>query len=341
VPKHDAEIVRRLGVAGAVLVAKLSLGELAMGDTWFGGRTRNPWSPAQGSGGSSAGPAAATAAGLVGFSIGSETLGSIGNPCMICGTTGLRPTFGRVARSGAMALCWSLDKLGPICRSVEDAALVLAATQGAHAGDPDSRDAALHFDVRRSARGRRIGFVPEQFDAEETTDVERAALDTLRADGAELCELELPDLPYEGVFVLVWVEAAAAFQSLLTRGQLGELRGQDGSSWPNLFRAAHLVSAVEYVQLLRVRTRVMRETAALFANVDAIVAPDMGSRFHLVTNVTGHPSLTLRAGFRPDGTPASVTLHGQLFGDGALLEIGRALESRLGVWERRPPGTSP
>ncbi len=336
VPKSDAEVVRRLDEAGAVLVAKLSLGELAYGDVWFGGQTRNPWKRSHGSGGSSAGPAAACAAALVPFSIGSETMGSITNPCMTCGTTGLRPTFGRVPRTGAMSLCWSFDKLGPIARTVEDTALVLAAVNGAHEGDPDSLDLPFGFDARETVRGRRIGFVPEHFAMELVSEPERAALAALERLGAELVEVELPDLPVMSTYVLVWVEAAAAFQELLLDGRLGELERHDDDSWPNLFRIAHFVSAVEYVQLQRVRHQWMRRMHELFAGLHVIAAPGMGHTLVFSTNATGHPALTLRSGFRDDGTPVSITLHGRLFDEGTLCAIGHSLERELGVWERRP-----
>jgi len=334
VPQTDAEVVRRLDAAGAVLVAKLSLGELAQGDVWFGGRTRNPWHPEKGSGGSSAGPAAATTAGLVGFAIGSETLGSIANPSAICGAVGLRPTFGRVARSGAMALCWSLDKLGPICRSVEDAALVLDAISGTHTGDPDGIDLPFNFDATASVDGLRVGFMPRHF--ADTGPAQRAALDALAACGLELVEVEIPDLPYETLLTLLQVEAAAAFEELTLSNRDDELVQQDESSWPNVLRTARYVPAVEFVQLQRVRRRVMQAMRALFDSVDVVAAPDWGHVFSLATNASGHPSLTLRAGFDADGLPLALTLHGRLFDEGRLCSVGMALEERLGVQARRP-----
>ncbi len=340
VAKGDAEVVRRLSEAGAVLVAKLTLGEIAMGDVWFGGMTRNPWSPEQGSGGSSAGSAAATAAGLVGFAIGTETLGSIANPAMKCGATGLRPSYGRVPRTGAMALCWSLDKIGPITRTAEDAALVLAAIHGAHPGDLDSRDVPFGFDASASVQGARVGYVPHHFAAASSDQAdgrERDALDALARRGVELVEIELPDLPYASIYSAVWVEAAAAFQELVLQDRLGELAYQGPNAWPVCFRTAHLMSAVEYVQLQRVRHRIMREMQKLFAEVDAIAAPGMGHTFSLITNATGHPSLTQRVGFRENGTPFALTLHGQLFDEGRLCQLGRALETELNLWQRRPP----
>ncbi len=268
---------------------------------------------------------------------GSETLGSITNPSMVCGATGLRPTFGRVPRTGAMAVAWSLDKLGPLCRSAEDAALVLAAIHGADPGDPASIALPFECDATARVQGLRVGFVPEWFANPFVTDTERGALDALRAAGLELAELELPDLPYESVLLLLQVEAAAAFEELTLSGRDEELCRQDAKGWPNTLRLARLVPAVEYVQMLRIRTRMMEVARDLFERFDVLVAPGMGGTLGFLTNATGHPSLTLRAGFRQDGTPVAVTLHGRLFDEGCLCRVGMELERRLGVWERRPP----
>jgi Asp-tRNA(Asn)/Glu-tRNA(Gln) amidotransferase A subunit family amidase len=235
-----------------------------------------------------------------------------------------------------MALCWSFDKLGPIARGVEDTALVLAALHGAHPDDPDSLDWPFAFRAHAGARGRRIGFVPTQFEEPTTSPGERAALDALRAIGAELVEVELPQAPLLTILLQIWVEAAAAFQELLLQGRLGELILQDDDAWPNEFRTAHLISAVDYVQMQRVRREIMERTAECFADLDAIVAPGIGHSFSFVTNATGHPALTLRSGFREDGTPVALTLHGQLYDEGTLCEIGLALERELGVWQRHP-----
>ncbi len=338
VPRADAEVVRRLDAAGAVLTAKLSLGELAQGDVWFGGLTRNPWQPEKGSGGSSAGSAAATVAGLVGFAIGSETLGSIANPAAVCGAVGLRPTFGRVPRTGAMTLCWSLDKIGPICRSVEDAALVLDVLTGPHPGDPDGIDLPFNFDATAPVEGLRAGFMPAHF--AETGPAQRAALDALALAGLELVEVELPDLPYETLLTLLQVEAAAALEELTLSDRDDELVQQDERAWPNVLRTARYVPAVEFVQLQRVRRRVMEAMRALFERVDVVAAPDWGGVFSLATNASGHPSLTLRAGFGPEGLPFALTLHGRLFDEGPLCRVGMALEQQLAVQQRRPGGAS-
>lgn len=338
VPGADACVVARLEAAGAVLVAKLSLGELAQGDVWFGGKTRNPWQLGAGSGGSSAGSASAVAAGLVSFAIGSETLGSITFPSATCGATGLRPTFGRVPRSGAMPLAWSLDKLGPICRSAEDAALVLAAIHGRDDGDPDSVTQPFGFDAAAAVRGLRVGFSQAWFDGEGAHESEGAVLDVLRGLGVELVDVTLPDLPYRTLLrALIFVEAAAAFEELTFTGRDDLLRQQEAGSWPNVFRTARFVPAVEYVQLQRVRRRVMEAAAALFRSVDAVVGPGDGGPMLLVSNASGHPALTLRAGFREDGTPTAVTLHGRLFDEGRLCRLGAALEHALGIRDRRPP----
>jgi Asp-tRNA(Asn)/Glu-tRNA(Gln) amidotransferase A subunit family amidase len=336
IPEQDAEVVRRLGEAGAVLVAKLSLGELAQGDEWYGGRTRNPWQPERGSGGSSAGSGAATAAGLVGFALGSETLGSISNPAMQCGVTGLRPTFGRVARSGAMALAWSLDKLGPLTRGVEDAALVLDAIRGAHPGDPDSLDLPFPFDAEATLEGLRVGFVPAWFRDPWASACERASLERLREAGLEVRECSLPRLPYASLLVALQVEAAAAFADLTLSGRDDELRRQDAEGWPNAFRLARLVSAVEYVQMLRVRTLVMQAAAELFQEYDLLVGPGMGSTLSFMTNATGHPALTLPVGFGADGIPRAVTLHGRLYDEATLCRVGLELERHLDFGDRRP-----
>ena len=322
--------------AGAVLVAKLSLGALALGDLWYGGRTRNPWRPEQGSSGSSAGSAAATAAGLVGFSLGSETLGSIVEPSLVCGATGLRPSFGRVPRTGAMALAWSLDKLGAIARCAEDTALVLAALCGADAGDPSSREAPFGFDAAAPVTGLRVGFDPDWFAPEASHPAERDALEALRSAGAELVEIRLPDLPYESIVLEIQVEAAAAFEELTRSGRLAELPGQEAHDWPNVLRSAWLVPAVEYVQLLRIRRLVMDAMGSLFAGVDAVIASRAAGVMNLATNASGHPALALRAGFRDDGTPVGVILFGRLFEEGTLVRLGTALERELGAFERRP-----
>ena len=353
VPERDAEVVRRLAAAGAVLLGKTSVGALAYGDTWYGGRTRNPWNTEEGSSGSSAGSASATAAGLVGFAVGTETLGSIVSPAARCGATGLRPTFGRVSRAGAMALCWSLDKIGPITRAVDDTALVLAAINGFDAADSGSIDAPFGWDATRPATGLRVGYVAADF----TDPLDLAALDAVRGLGAAVIPLELPDLPYDALRHLLFAEAAAAFEELTLDGTDDTLARQDPGAWPNSFRKARFLSAVDHIQLDRLRRRVMQEMDALFRRVDMLLAPAMTGPMTVIGNMTGHPCLTLRAGFtelrtrqmpaflhaeirEADGpahtVPHAITIVAPLFQEAAALTLGRALEAAWAVADRRP-----
>lgn len=336
VPDRDAAVVRRLDEAGAVLVAKLTLGAIAYGDIWFGGRTNNPWKLDQGSSGSSAGSAAATAAGLVGFALGTETLGSIVSPCMRCGTTGLRPTFGRVSRAGAMALCWSLDKVGPIARRAEDCALVLSVINGHDDADPASIDIPFSFDATRPVRGLRVGYDPAWFEGEGANDLDRAGLDAARRAGLDLVEVGLPDLPYGTLMTILIVEAAAAFEELTLTDRDDHLVWQEPEAWPNTFRRARFAPAIEYVQAQRFRRQVMEMMAQRLQRLDALISPSYAGSLLLITNNTGHPSLTLRCGFKEDGTPHGITLWGRRFDEGTLCRIGMALEEELGVWDRRP-----
>jgi len=334
---EDATVVKRLDAAGAVLVAKLTLGALAMGDKWFGGQTRNPWNTAQGSSGSSAGPASAVAAGCVGFAIGSETLGSISSPSTRCGTTGLRPTFGLVPRTGAMALSWTMDKLGPITRSVDDCALVLNAIYGPDGQDTSVHPATLMWPSPVEWRSLRIGYLKSEFDAlpplqlhqpapnetaEEKTRRERrnaamqttrarrdydrrydlAALDKLRSMGVKLIPVELPKLPYDAMTAVLTAEAAAAFDDLTMTGRDRLLTEQGPGDWPNDFRIARFYLAVEYIQASRARTLAVRQLSALFEQVDVIVTPTNGPQL-TATNLTGHPALILPNGMRGADAP--------------------------------------
>jgi Asp-tRNA(Asn)/Glu-tRNA(Gln) amidotransferase A subunit family amidase len=338
-PEHDAAVVRTLDEAGAVLIAKLSVGALAYNDIWFGGRTNNPWNLQQGSSGSSAGSAAATAAGLVGFSLGTETYGSIVSPCMRCGTTGLRPTFGRVSRAGVMALCWSLDKVGPICRTVEDALLVLDAINGGarSAADPAAVDLPLNFNAGRSVTGLRVGYDRRWFEGREAHALDRAALEALNRTGVKLVEMDLPHWPYESLLLLLLCEAAAAFEDLTRSDMDDQLKWQDPEAWPNTLRKAWFIPGTEFVQAERFRRRCMMMMREKMEHLDAIIAPSFAGSLCLLTNNTGHPSLTLRAGIKEDGTPHGITMIGRLFDEGTLCRIGIALERELNVWQRRPP----
>ena len=358
-PDADAAIVQKLRGAGAVLLGKTTLGALAYGDIWYGGTTRNPWNTEEGSSGSSAGSASATAAGLCAFSIGTETLGSITSPSQRCGTTGLRPTFGRVSRAGAMALCWSLDKVGPIARGVEDCALVLEGLNGGDANDRGSIDAEFHFDISASIEGMKVGYLPEAFE-EGATDVDRAALAAVRDLGVEVVPVALPDLPWDALMLILFAESAAAFADLTETGLDDTLTWQDDAAWPNTFRKARFISAVDVVQADRVRLMAMQALEGVFAQVDAMVGPFETGPMLVASNFTGHPCLHLRAGFNSyptrdrrtltDGpvltsaapgaplfeVPQGISLWGRLFDEGRLLSLGIALERALGVAGRRP-----
>ena len=297
IPAQNAAVVQRLHDAGAVLIAKLSLGALALNDIWFGGQTMNPWLLEEGASGSSAGPGAATAAALVGFSIGSETGGSIVSPSMRCGITGLRPTYGRVPRTGAMTLCWSLDKLGPMTRTVEDALLVLQAISGPDSGDVSSVPSKLDFDSSAPVKGLRVGYFPAWMKQAPATDVDRAALDTIKKLGMVPVEVFLPDWPYGTLNLNLFAEGAAAFEELTLSHADDQLKMQTHDSWPNLFRQARFLSAVDFVQTDRFRRKVCQEMARIFSDVDLLLVPSLRDEMLTISNNTGHPSLTLRAGF--------------------------------------------
>ena len=352
--EEKATVVRLLEEAGAVLTAKLTLGALAMGDVWFGGQTRNPWKPSEGSSGSSAGPAAAVVGGLIGFAIGSETLGSIVSPCTRCGATGLRPTFGRVSRHGAMALAWTMDKLGPITRSVEDCALVFGSILGADGLDPTAADRPFRWPDEREVRSLRVAYVKDAFEedraarAEKEEDKARArewqeldlrSLDVLREIGFTLVPIKLPSgYPVEALRFLLQAEAAAAFDELTRSGRDKLLKRQDAFAWPNTFRRAQLTPAVEYIRANRIRTLVMQEMEKLMADVDVYVCPSFGGGNLLLTNLTGHPAVVVPNGFRAsDATPTSITFTGRLFGESAALAVAHAYQRATGFHTRRPP----
>jgi Asp-tRNA(Asn)/Glu-tRNA(Gln) amidotransferase A subunit family amidase len=360
IPAADSVVVQRLNAAGAVLVAKLSMGALALNDIWFGGQTMNPWLLEEGSSGSSAGPGAATAAGLVGFAIGSETGGSIVSPSMRCGVTGLRPTYGRVPRTGAMTLCWSLDKLGPMARSVEDTMLVLDAISGPDPGDIASVPSRLAFNASADVAGLRVGYFPAWMKESPATDVDRAALDTVKALGMRPVAVSIPDWPYDSLNLILFAEAAAAFEELTLNHQIDALKMQVPDAWPNAFRQSRFLSAVDFVQTDRLRRKVAQEMARVFSEVDLLLVPSLRDEMLVITNFTGHPSLTLRAGFvevaearsdwapdpkhplpkfsPPRRVPHGVTLIGRLFDEGTLAEAGIALEKAFGVATERAPG---
>jgi Asp-tRNA(Asn)/Glu-tRNA(Gln) amidotransferase A subunit family amidase len=338
---ESATVVKRLEEAGAVLVAKLTLGALAWGDVWYGGRTRNPWDYEQGSSGSSAGSASATAAGLVGFAIGTETWGSIVSPSTRCGTTGLRPTFGRVSRHGAMALSWSMDKIGPICRGVEDCALVFEAIHGPDGRDLSVVDAPFNWDAELDVRGLRVGYVKSAFESEreeqeEWKRLDEATLESLRAMGLDLTPIELPDLPIGAMSFILNAEAAAAFDELTRTNQDDVLVRQIRNAWPNVFRQSRLIPAVEYIKANRVRTLAMEAMAEIISEIDVYVAPSFGGSNLLLTNLTGHPCVVLPNGFREDGTPTSISFMGKLFGEAETLAVARAYQEATDFHLRRP-----
>ncbi len=360
VPTADAAVVRMLDDAGAVLVAKLSLGALALNDVWFGGQTMNPWLLEEGSSGSSAGPGSATGAGLVGFSIGSETGGSIVSPTMRCGVNGLRPTYGRVPRTGAMTLCWSLDKLGPMARGVEDTLLVLKTISGIDPGDVAGVPSKLDFDATAGVSGLRVGYFPGWMKEAPATDVDRAALDTVKKLGMTPVEVSLPDWPYDSLQLILFAEGAAAFEELTLSGHDHDLKMQVPDAWPNSFRQARFLSAVDFVQADRLRRKIALEMARLMAQVDLLLVPSLRDEMLTLTNFTGHPSLTLRAGFvevsearsdwapdpnhplpkfsPPRRVPHGVTLIGRLFDEGTIGRVGLAMERVFGVAAERPAG---
>jgi Asp-tRNA(Asn)/Glu-tRNA(Gln) amidotransferase A subunit family amidase len=346
----DAAVVQRLDAAGAVLVAKLTLGELAQGDIWFGATTKNPWKVDQGSSGSSAGPASATAAGLVGFAIGSETLGSISSPSTRCGTTGLRPTFGRVPRTGAMALSWTMDKLGPICRSVEDCALVLDAIHGPDGQDNAVIPADFHWNAKLSPKKLRIGYIKSAFDTPLTdpADPKRtlhgtkkfddAALDVFKRLGIDLIPVDLPDLPYDAMRIILSAEAAASFDEL-TRSDRDKLLVQQGKfDWPNSFRTSRFIPAVDYVNANRLRSTAILLWDELMRKVDVIVTPTSAANLSqlVATNLTGHPAVIIPNGFREDGTPVSLTFLAGLFEEAKALAVARAYQEATGFHLKHP-----
>jgi len=358
VPLEDSTVVQRLNAAGAVLVAKLSLGALALNDIWFGGQTMNPWLLEEGSSGSSAGPGSAVAAGLVGFAIGSETGGSIVSPSMRCGVTGLRPTFGRVPRTGAMTLCWSLDKLGPMARSVEDTLLVLNVLTGPDGHDLAAVPSHLAFSAAAPVKGLRVGYIPSWMNEAPATPVDRAALAAIASLGMTPVPVTLPDWPYDSLNLILFAEAGAAFEEITLNHQLDQLKAQVPDAWPNCFRQARFLSAVDLVQADRFRRKVAEEMARLFATIDLLLVPSLRDEMLVISNNTGHPSLTFRAGFvevaearsdwAPDPAnplpkfsparrvPHGVTLIGRLFDEGTIAEAGLALEKHFGVAAARP-----
>ncbi len=350
----DATVVQRLEAAGAVLIAKLTLGALANGDVWYGGLTKNPWDTSEGSSGSSAGSGAATAAGLVGFAIGTETMGSIVSPSSRCGVSGLRPSFGRVSRYGAMALCWSLDKIGPMCRSVEDCALVFSAIYGPDGLDMSLTPEPFSWDPALDPRQLRIGYVTGAFQAADAGDTDAhhrpageelqrvndvnsaAVLDVMREAGFELTPIELPETDVSGLWVILAAEAAAAFDQITRDGSVDQLTRQDDDAWPNIFRAARFIPAVEYINANRVRSQLLADMARLMREVDVFISPSFGGRALGLTNLTGHPTVVVPNGFTHKRSPTSITFIGGLHREAETLAVAKAYQDATD-WHRQHP----
>jgi Asp-tRNA(Asn)/Glu-tRNA(Gln) amidotransferase A subunit family amidase len=333
-------VAEQLQKAGAVLIAKLSLGELAMDDVWFGGLTRNPWDTSRGSGGSSAGSASATAAGLVPFAIGTETYGSIVDPAMRCGVTGLRPTYGSIARTGAMALAWSSDKIGPICRSAEDAAIVFYYIHGADNIDASSIQFAFNYTGSVNMKKLKIAYVKNYMDSLPENSLEKQTLIVLKEMGAQLIPITFPDNLHgdEMLSLIIGVESAAAFDLLTRSSEDDQMVQQNKDRWPNTFRTSRFVPAVEYLNACRMRYQIMKKMDPVIDNYDIIIAPPETGDQLAITNLTGNPSVTLPNGFLSNGLPSGITFIGKHFGEANLLAFAKAYQLHTGFQLRHPPG---
>lgn len=351
----NATVVQRLEEAGAVLIAKLTLGALAYNDIWFGGKTKNPWDISEGSSGSSAGPGSATAAGLVGFSIGTETMGSIVSPSTRCGVSGLRPTFGRVSRHGAMALSWSMDKIGPMCRSVEDCALVFSAIYGPDGHDMTITPQTFTWDPSLNPRTLRVGYVPSAFQAADAGESDSdkpleamdeletanrvnstAVLDVMREQGFDLISIELPKTDMNALFIILVTEAAAAFDEITRDNRDDTMQWQDDEAWPNTFRAARFISAVEYINAGRIRTQLMHDMARVMEDIDVFVVPSFGANALQITNYTGHPTVVVPNGFTHKNTPTSISFIGGLYQEAETLAVAKAYQDATD-WHKQYP----
>jgi len=332
----DATVIKKLAAAGAVLVAKTTLGELAMGDVWYGGKTRSPWNTKNGSSGSSAGSASAVAAGLLPFAIGTETLGSIVSPSTACGTTGLRPTFGRVSRTGAMALSWSMDKIGPIARATEDCAIVFNAIYGPDGLDQSILDAPFNYEPKLDIKKLRVGYVKADFDrAYPNKANDEATLEVLRKAGVDLIPIELPKLPAGELTMTISVEGAAAFDELTRSGRDKLMVNQGKNAWPNVFRTARFIPAVEYLQAQRVRYLLVQEMAKVMNDIDVYIAPSFSSTLS-ITNLTGHPCVVVPNGFNQRNMPTTITFIGKLFGEGKTLALAKAYQNATDFHQKHP-----
>ncbi len=334
---EDATVIKKLEEAGAVLIAKLTMGALAWGDVWFGGKTRNPWDTSQGSSGSSAGSAASVSAGLVPFAIGTETYGSIVSPSTVCGTTGLRPTYGRVSRTGAMALSWSMDKIGPICRSAEDLAIVFSAITGLDKSDQTLYDVPFNYQTDINLKGMKIGYLKKDFDKQyDFHSNDSLTLLKIKELGAELVPIELPDYPVNDLAIMLSAEAGAAFDELTRSNKDDLLVRQIKNAWPNSFRASRFIPAVEYINASRVRTLLIQEMQKLMSTIDLYVAPSWEGDNNLLTNLTGHPCVVLPNGFSNKGTPTSITFIGQLFDEGKLIAFAKLYQDATDFHKQHP-----
>ena len=333
----DSTVVKRLEDAGAVLVAKLTMGALAQGDVWYGGKTKNPWNLEQGSSGSSAGSAAATSAGLVAFAIGTETLGSIVSPCTRCGVTGLRPSYGRVSRYGAMALSWSMDKIGPICRTVEDCALVFHAIYGPDGKDLTIVNAPFGWDPASDLEQIRVGYFAKAFEQKSRSkENDQATMEVMRSLGIELIPFELPDFPTRAIRFVLGVEAAAAFDELTRSGKDDLLVRQGRGAWPNSFRQARFIPAVEYIQANRLRTILMQQMSEQMKDIDVFVTPSYGGDCLTITNLTGHPAVVIPNGFDQKGNPTSISFIGDLFEEEKILRVAKAYQDATSFHLQHP-----
>lgn len=337
--EEDATVIKKLSEAGAVLVAKMSVGEFAWGDVWYGGTTRNPWDTAQGSSGSSAGSASAVAAGLLPFGIGTETWGSIVSPSTRCGATGLRPTFGRVSRAGAMALSWSMDKIGPIGRTVEDCAVVFDAIRG-----PDGLDAAVldfpfNYSPDADVKKLRIGYLKKEFESDTLrASFNAAVLKSFRKMGVQLHPIELPKYPISSLAFVLTAEAAAAFDETTRSNQDDRMVRQIKDAWPNYFRGSRFIPAAEYLQANRLRRIIIDEMQKLMDSIDVFIAPPFEGDNLLLTNLTGHPSVVLPTGFNAKGRPVSITFVGRLFDEATLLSVAKAYQDATDFHKKHPKG---
>jgi Asp-tRNA(Asn)/Glu-tRNA(Gln) amidotransferase A subunit family amidase len=336
---RDATVIKKLHDAGAVLLAKLTLGALAWGDVWYGGMTRNPWDLQEGSSGSSAGSAAATAAGLVPFAIGTETWGSIVSPSTRCGTSGLRPSYGRVSRAGAMALSWSMDKIGPICRSVEDCAIVFQAIYGPDGEDQTVYDFPYNYDSNLDLSRLKVGYLQSAFEEKyDQQQSDREALEVIRQQlHIQLIPIAIPDLPVQPLAIILNAEAAAAFDDLTRSNRDDLMVRQVREAWPNVFRASRFIPAVEYIQANRIRFMLIQEMQKLFEQIDIYIAPSFADNNLLLTNLTGHPCVVLPDGFNQKGSPASISIIGNLFDEGRLLAFANAYQQATSFHKQYPP----